>query len=144
MFVSIIAFGYGYYFFAQEDVTHHIQVSDCQIQQSSCKVEIDQGKFVTLDILPRGIPEIQPLSIDINLEGVDSKEVLINFEGLDIDHQLFPYPLERQNDKHFKGKGFLSLCFLREMHWLANVTVVGKEKTWKISFPFVTHRDLSD
>ena len=136
----LIIFGYWYQSSFENKVQRVIHVSDCQISETSCQVKIGEGKFLTLSILPKGMPQTKPLAIGLTLKGFSASEALVNFEGIEINHNLIPYSLERHNAQHFSGKGFLSLCSLKTMNWLAHLILVSEDETLKVSFPFVTVR----
>ncbi|HIG89161.1 MAG TPA: hypothetical protein EYQ04_04240 [Candidatus Thioglobus sp.] len=137
--ILLIVFGYWYQSFLQDRIQRVINVTDCQINKTSCRVKIDDVAFLTLSILPIGIPQTQALDIDVELEGFDANRISVNFEGIEIDHNLLPYSLDKQDPYHFSGKGFLSICSLRKMHWLANIIINSDDAVLlKVSFPFET------
>ena len=136
----LILLGYWYQSSFENKVQRAIHVSDCQISETACQVEVGEGKFLTLSILPKGMPQTKPLAIDLRLKGFSANEALVNFEGIEINHNLMPYSLDQHDAQHFSGKGFLSLCSLRTMNWLAHLIVVSDDETLKVSFPFVTVR----
>jgi hypothetical protein len=67
-------------------------------------------------------------------------EASVSFEGIEIDHHLPPYTLNKVETGKYVGKGFISLCVLDTMHWLAHVSIQEGDVVWRISFPFVTHK----
>ena len=137
----LIFWGYWYQQSFDDKVQRVIYVNDCQISETACQVKVGEGQFLTLSILPKGMPQTKPLAINLTLKGFDANEALVNFEGIEINHNLLPYSLDRHDAQHFSGKGFLSLCSLRTMNWLAHLIVVTNSETLKVSFPFVTVRD---
>jgi len=135
-----VASGYVYQYFFQEIITHHIKVNECQISESSCSVSIDENRSLTIDILPRGIIPAKIMEINVHLKGIDADEVTINFEGIEINHNLPSYHFDEIDDGHFNTKGLITLCTLRSMHWWANLVIFSGNESWKVSFPFETHR----
>ncbi|HIG88903.1 MAG: hypothetical protein ABGX45_01750 [Candidatus Thioglobus sp.] len=136
--IALIVFGYWYKNSVQDKIQRVIKVTDCQISKAPCRIEISKEKFLTLSVLPVGIPQTQPLDIDVMLEGVSTEEVFVNFEGIEINHNLLPYSLTKRTKNHFRGKGFISLCSLRKMSWLANIIINTDGEMLKVSFPFET------
>ncbi len=132
-----------YKYFFQEIIAHHIKVENCQISKSSCSISIGEGKLLTIDILPRGMIPTEIMEIDVHLKGVDADKVMINFEGVEIDHNLPSYSFDEINNGHFNTKGIITLCTLRSMHWWANLVVFSGNESWKVSFPFETHRAVN-
>jgi hypothetical protein len=107
--IALIVFGYWYKNSVQDKIQRVIKVTDCQISKASCRIEISKEKFLTLSVLPVGIPQTQPLDIDVMLEGVSTEEVFVNFEGIEINHNLLPYSLTKRTKNHFRVRG-LFLC----------------------------------
>jgi hypothetical protein len=80
------------------------------------------------------------LSLSVLTHGLDADEVLVSFEGVEINHHLPPYALNKVAVGQYTGKGFLSLCVLDTMHWLAHVSIQQDGVIWRISLPFETHK----
>jgi len=138
--VLITATGYAYKYFFQEVATRHIKVDDCQISESSCSVSIDENRSLTIDILPRGMIPTKIMDINAHLKGFDVDKVLINFEGIEIDHNLPAYRFDEVSNGHFNTKGLITFCTLDSMHWWANLVIFSGNESWKVSFPFETHK----
>ncbi|WP_139699195.1 hypothetical protein [bacterium endosymbiont of Bathymodiolus sp. 5 South] len=120
----------------EHQIAQYIQVDDCQIAKTSCIVALDKDTSIKVNILPRGIPETDTLSIFIDTQGERIDTASIVFEGIEIDTITPEYRLYKKNDTHFSGKGFLAICSLSKMHWIAHIIVIKDSKVWKISFPF--------
>ena len=140
--VLLVAFGYSYKYFFQEVVTHHIKVHDCQISESPCSVFIGENRSLTIDVLPRGIVPTKIMDINVNLKGFNADKVLINFEGIEIDHNLPAYRFDETSSGHFNTKGLITFCTLDTMHWWANLVIFSGNESWKVSFPFETHKAI--
>ena len=132
--------GYLYQWKSKQSVTYNIQVSKCQISESICIVSLDSDKSIEFDITPRGIPTTQALALSVLTHGLNVDEASVSFEGIEIDHHLPPYTLNKVETGKYVGKGFISLCVLDTMHWLAHVSIQEGDVVWRISFPFVTHK----
>jgi hypothetical protein len=117
--ILLIVFGYWYQSFLQDRIQRVINVTDCQINKTSCRVKIDDVAFLTLSILPIGIPQTQALDIDVELEGFDANRISVNFEGIEIDHNLLPYSLDKQDPYHFSGKRYFLFLILFNLRKIA-------------------------
>jgi len=126
--------------FFQEVVTHHIKVHDCQISESSCSVFIGENRSLTIDVLPRGMVPTKIMDINVNLKGFNADKVLINFEGIEIDHKLPAYRFDETSSGHFNTKVLITFCTLDAMHWWASLVIFSGSESWKVSFPFETHK----
>ena len=138
----VLLSGIGYYqWLSQTKVMYQLSAKHCQIDRSSCQIDLGDNRLIEVDITPRGIPQVTPLQLTVNTQGFSASEVSITFEGIEIDHHLPAYRLYAQADsQRFIGKGFLSLCTLSKMHWLAHVEVVSQQGRYRASLPFVTHK----
>ena len=130
----LIIGGYLYQWVSERSITHDIQVAKCQISKSICMVNLDGDKSIEFSITPRGIPTTQALSLSVLTHGLDADDISVSFEGIEIDHHLPPYLLDKTDDGAYVGKGFLSLCVLDTMHWLAHVRIQEGSVIWRISF----------
>jgi hypothetical protein len=63
---------------------------------------------------------------------LDVDEISVSFEGVEIDHHLPAYILNKIEGGKYSGKGFLSLCVLGTMHWLAHVRIQKGDVIWHI------------
>jgi len=141
--VTLIAFGYLYKYFFQAAVTHHVKVDNCQISESSCSVLIDENRSLTIDISPKGMVPTKIMDINVHLKGFKVDKVLINFEGIEIDHNLPAYHFNETSNGHFNTKGLITFCTLDSMHWWANLVIFSGNESWKVSFPFETHKTIN-
>jgi hypothetical protein len=136
LFTFIILLGYLAFNWNNRHITQYIQVTECQIAMTSCTVELDKKTSIQVNILPRGIPESSTLSISVNTEGLPIDEASVIFEGVEIDTLTPEYPLYQSDSTNFSGKGFLVICSLSKMHWIAHIIIVKGGEVWRVSFPF--------
>ncbi|MDC0904019.1 hypothetical protein OAS51_01035, partial [Candidatus Thioglobus sp.] len=101
----LIVGGYLYQWIGERSVTHDIQVAKCQISKSICMVSLDNDKSIEFSITPRGIPTTQALSLSVLTHGLDADEISVSFEGIEIDHHLPSYLLNKIDDEKYTGKG---------------------------------------
>ncbi len=139
----IISIGYGYKYLFNKSIVHNVKVENCKIKESKCSVELAPGKSLIINILPRGMPQTEEMTIDVFVDGFEADDITLDFEGIEIDHNLPTYPFKQISEKHFNTKGFISLCTLRSMNWLAHLVVFENNESWKISFPFRTTRVMN-
>ncbi len=123
------------------DIYRHIEVSDCEIANSSCEIELDKGSSVKINILPRGLPETEVLHISVDTKDAGIEALSVIFYGIEIDTFTPDYHLYKESDTRFTGKGSLVVCSLSKMHWVANFMIKKEGKNWKVSLPF--EKDVS-
>ncbi|GGK86013.1 hypothetical protein [Amphritea balenae] len=108
--------------------------SDCDLKKESCKVEINDLSM-TVDVLPRNINSMTPMSYTVKIEGVESESVMIDLQGTEMFMGLNQTQLTAVPGQPglFKGTGELGACTTGEMGWRATIVAVtedGPVKTW--------------
>lgn len=99
---------------------------NCDLHTSACSTMLDEGQMLTLSIREEGpIQALTPLPLDVTLEGVDARQVMVDFVGRDMDMGLHRFRLDRvaKSRSHFAGTGQLGICTLDVMPWRARVIV---------------------
>ena len=114
---------------------------DCDLRAEPCTVSFASGGQVTLDIEPRGIPAVEPLTIDVRLDGLASPErIEVDFAGVDMDMGFNRAALapvaDADGTQHFRGNGMLPVCVRERMTWEARVLLYYPEGLRAAPFRF--------
>ncbi|KAA0441922.1 MAG: hypothetical protein FXV80_05355 [Candidatus Thioglobus sp.] len=122
----------------RNNIDYYIKVNDCQIAKTSCKVVLDDENAIEINILPRGIPSTEKLTISVHAIGKNGQiqSANIAFEALEIDTTTPQYRLYKKTASSFYGSGFLALCSLSKQNWLAHLVVKKAGKVWAVELPF--------
>ena len=110
----------------------------CDLRVSSCRATTVGGKSVRLTISPDGIPLLQPLTVTVELGGIDASSVEVVFRGVDVDMGRLAYPLSSNDRRKFTGGASLSVCTQRRMSWEASVVITERERRYAVPFRFDT------
>lgn len=135
--VLLLGLGYAYQRFNTLVVTP-LPAVDCPLEQQACQATLPNGATVKFTVSPRGIPQLQPLKLNLQLTGMTAQQISVDFKGVDMNMGLFPYPLQTSDGQHFHGQGMLSACIFNEMHWLAHVQITTDTAIFDLPFPFTT------
>lgn len=108
--------------------------SNCDLTQDSCTVNIGKTSL-TLDIQPREIRSLEPLSYRVSIEGTNASQVMIDLQGSEMYMGINQTELSPVTGKSgvFEGKGELAVCTTGEMKWRLTVsalTEAGHLNTW--------------
>jgi hypothetical protein len=95
---------------------------------------------VTLAIEPQGIPVVVPLSIRVDLAGLQALGVELDFAGADMNMGYNRVALESMGDGRYQGKGMLPVCVRDRMTWEAKVLVQTSAGLMVAPFRFETSR----
>lgn len=116
--------------------------SNCDPRVGPCRVQFAANGRVTLEIRPRGIPAVQPLTIEAEIEGLPpALRVEVDFVGVDMDMgfnrvSLEPMPPTDDNHQRFRGVGMLPVCVRDRMTWEARVLLHYPDRLLAAPFRF--------
>jgi hypothetical protein len=112
---------------------------DCDLRAGPCTTALPGGQgTVTLSIKPRSIPVVQPLQLQVDLVGLDAKQVQIDFSGVDMNMGFNRPSLENQGDGHFHGHARLPVCVRDAMEWEARVLIQTDAGLVSAPYRFIT------
>ncbi|RTE66266.1 hypothetical protein EH243_06630 [Amphritea opalescens] len=97
--------------------------SQCDLNLQRCTVQIGEATL-SLDIMPRPIKSMTPLSYQVHIYGVETSSVLINLQGSEMFmgiNQTALTAVEGQPGS-FTGAGQLAVCTTGEMLWRLTVS----------------------
>jgi hypothetical protein len=96
----------------------------CDLTASDCTVRFPDGGSVRLDVRPRGIPTVHPLTIEARLSDLPAPErVELDFAGIDMDmgyNRVALSPMAGAPGR-WTGRGMLPVCVRQRMTWEARV-----------------------
>jgi hypothetical protein len=108
----------------------------CDLQRNDCQGVFPDGSRITLSILPRPIRALQPLRIEVVVEGVDPRAVAVDFSGVGMYMGYNRTRLTKQSSGAFAGSGMLSVCTRDRMAWEATVLAETEEGVMAAPFRF--------
>jgi hypothetical protein len=114
--------------------------STCDLRQGACSVRLPDGGEIRLDIVPRGIPVVQPLRVAVELRAVDARGVEVDFSGVDMNMGYNRVSLSQVRPGRYEGKAMLPVCVRDHMRWEANVLVQSSAGYLLGPFRFDTFR----
>lgn len=93
----------------------------CDLHQGPCLASLSGGGQIRLGIEPRSLPASQPLELLVLTEGLDVREVAVDFQGVDMNMGFNRVPLQPLASGRFGGSGTLPACVRSHMTWEARV-----------------------
>ena len=130
----------------------------CDLLAERCSVRFQSGGEVSLDILPRGVPAVHPLQIQVSLNDLPPPErVEVDFSGVDMDMGFNRSPLQPGSGSgqmasadsggvgvgpgsQWVGDGMLPVCVRQRMTWEARVLLHYPHSLLAAPFRFDTVR----
>lgn len=113
----------------------------CDLQQRPCSARLPDGGSVTLSIAPRPIPVLQPLQLEVTLQGARAAKVEVDFSGVDMKMGFNRPQLQAQGNGRFSGQATLPICSVSSMAWRTTVLLETGDKLVAVPFEFVTTRN---
>lgn len=115
----------------------------CDLHQGACRASAAGGVAIALRIEPLRIPVLDELQLEVTLEGIEAREIEVQFSGINVDMGLLRYPLEPAGGGVFRGPAWLSVCSARRMTWQALVMVDGGRYQAPFRFDAEYRREFS-
>lgn len=95
----------------------------CDLRRGPCTGTLPNGASVRFGLEPRTIPLLEPLAIDVRVEGLRALGVDVDFAGVDMNMGYNRPSLAAEGEGHFVGKTVLPVCVRYRMDWEAKVLV---------------------
>jgi len=124
-------------------VSWYPEAAGCELSAGPCLAELGSEGRLALDLGVRGeIHALQRLPLEVSLDGVDAKRVVVDFVGRDMDMGLHRYPLSPGEDGRFRGEGQIPICTEAVMPWRARVIVETADGKLGSGFDFDVERGV--
>ena len=140
----LLFLGAGYFLKVSDlmapDIATEIVVSDCDLRQGACPIELQGSKWQFL-ISPQNFDVLQPLDISLkklaeNQVALDS--VHVQFEGINMDMGYNLVKLRPVSERVFEAKGMLPECTAETMYWLVHLIIVSGDNQTDFQFRLQT------
>ncbi|MES9990318.1 MAG: hypothetical protein ABW098_00075 [Candidatus Thiodiazotropha sp.] len=112
----------------------------CDLRTGPCTTRLENGASVTFSILPREIPVVAPLALQVNLEAISATAIEVDFSGVEMNMGFNRVKLSHQEEGIFGGKAMLPVCVWDAMEWEARVLIETKQGLIAVPYRFITVR----
>lgn len=96
-------------------------VPDCNLRQGPCTGLLPEGGKVMFEIEPRSIPLLQPLTLEVRIQGPEATYVEVDFAGTDMNMGYNRVRLNAVGPGAWRGQATLPVCVRNRMTWEAKV-----------------------
>jgi len=110
----------------------------CDLRAGPCTGILPDGGRISFAISPRDIPVIKPIRFQVELEGVDAREVEVDLQGVDMNMGYNRPRLNAKGEGRFEGDAIIPVCVRDAMEWEAKVLVRTDKGTVAAPFRFIT------
>jgi hypothetical protein len=112
----------------------------CDLHSAPCTTRLADGQSVSLSITPKHIPLVKPLKFHVEIAGLQSENVDINFVGVDMNMGFNRFKLQRDGTNSYIGDGMLPVCVRDSMLWEAQVLIQSEKGLISVPYRFATVR----
>lgn len=99
-----------------------------------------RGGTISFEIVPRTIPILSPLRLDVEIQGLDVRSVEVDFVGVEMKMGFNRIALTRMQPSHYAGQATLPVCASSRMTWEARVLIQTPDGLLAAPFRFETTR----
>ena len=110
----------------------------CDLRAGPCTGVFADGGKVSFSISPEEIPVVKPLRFEVRLEGVEARDVEVDFQGVDMNMGYNRARLKPSGKGRFSGTGMLPVCVRYAMEWEARVLLLTDRGVLAAPFRFIT------
>ncbi|TDX28672.1 hypothetical protein DFO67_10951 [Modicisalibacter xianhensis] len=115
-----------------EDIIWYPPQVPCDLHRDACQADLGVHADMRLS-LGSDLEPLEPLEIDVHLQGIEAKQVVVEFVGRNMNMGLNRYILDDMGNGHFRGLGQFGVCREDIMPWRAQVTIEtadGRKGSW--------------
>jgi hypothetical protein len=102
--------------FVQQDL-------ECDLHVSTCSINISKDTLFTLNISPRTIPLMKPLTFSLEYRGMNIQTLKGKIYATNMDMGVHPIILTQTKEGLLEGKVVLPTCLVGNMKWRAEFTL---------------------
>ncbi len=132
-----ILFISGYHMYTNYRLSHQNR-KECDLHEHACTVAIRNQGSVTFSITPRAIPLQIPLTVDVDLQGMQPQSVHVKMLNVHIPTCHVAEDLQAQSKWSYRGIITLPLCPNPTHNWLVFVTVTLPSGNIIVPYHFTT------
>lgn len=96
---------------------------DCDLQLGPCTATFADGAAVTLSLAPRPIAVMQPLTLAVEIQGIDPGSVAVDFQGVEMNMGYNRSELKPESPARYTGEAMMPVCTRERMEWRVQVIV---------------------
>lgn len=114
------------------------QESSCELKKEACSIVIQDGTKFTMDIFPRAIPLMKPLTFKVKSSNKNLENLSLKIYATNMMMGVYEIPLKAKGDGLYEAIGTLPTCPVGFMNWNADITINKISKKIGARFQFKT------
>lgn len=135
--LGVVYYKYKDYFSPKADVAYPFD-AQCELKAGPCETALKEGASVSFSILPRTIPLLKPLDLEVHVNGMEVYKVEVDFAGVDMNMGFNRNSLSVKEPGLYTGQATLPVCVRSRMDWEAKVMLYTADSLITVPFRFET------
>ena len=112
----------------------------CDLRRGPCTATLPDGGRVRFELEPKTLPLLEPLAIDVRVEGLRVHSVQVDFAGIGMNMGYNRPTLAPDGEGHYVGSTVLPVCIRYRMDWEAKVLMRTAKGLLAAPFRFSTFK----
>jgi len=113
---------------------------ECGLSEFPCRVKLNSGGSVQLNISPRPVVVMKPLDVQVELSKVAAKRVVAQFGGVGMNMGINRYIFKQRQDGSYQATVTLPVCIRNRMEWEAEILLETEQGIIVAPFKFETFK----
>lgn len=110
----------------------------CDLRENLCSINLNNSSKISLEISPKGIPLLTPLTIKAKTKNINSDFLEIKIYAINMNMGEFKTKLKKTATNSYEGTLTLPTCIMGNMIWNADIT--SKSLSLGARFSFKTDK----
>ena len=146
--IAVLAVG-AYFFIDSSDIyrwyvgnTDFVKLpkEECDLHVKECSITLKDGSKITLEIIPKSIPLMKPITFKAKTEGIELNSLEVKVYATNMNMGFHEFLLKKTAKNLYTGSVTLPTCVVGNMIWDANIIVNKPTKSIGAIFEFQTDR----
>lgn len=117
---------------------------DCNLQSKKCFLRFSDDTEVSLDITPKPISALTPISFNIKTSKDAFSKLSIQVTGVNMDMGNTQFPIPKTAAQQFSGEGILPICTQSTMLWRLRAIFMNPQgQRFVADFPLETTNSVA-
>jgi hypothetical protein len=132
LMIIFVAAIIGSYFFvdfnslfndARGEVKFAQQSDDCDLHEGPCKITLEDGTSFNLEVYPKDIPLMKPVTFKITSENYNKDIISIDVYAKNMNMGTQVIKLKKTSDNNYESNVILPTCIRGNMKWNADIII---------------------
>jgi hypothetical protein len=135
--IAVAGHHYSPLLLPRADITG-VAETGCDLHKGPCAAKWSPGGRMEFSVMPRPIPFLQPLRIEVSISSVNPGKIEVDFAGETMNMGYNRVELTPTGSGRYTGEASLPVCVSGRMDWVATVIVESAGQRITVPYRFAT------